>query len=99
VIGRDDHNNYQLQMGRRTVKMHINSLRRYNDRDAHHQTDSAETVHTIIEDFDGEIMTPGGDAASETDESAAWRRVQLGEKLTHEQRSALMDLLSLIQTY
>ena len=98
VIGRearDDHNNYQLQMGRRTVKMHINSLRRYNDRDAHHQTDSAEMVHTmIIEDSDGEIMTPGGDAASETDGSAAWRSVQPGEQLTHEQRSALMDLLS-----
>ena len=94
VIRRLENNNYEIQIGRRLVKLHINCLRKFVETED--ETDGeSQRVNVIITDSeteetetDGEIMTLGASG------DGGVRDVTIGQQLSGAQRQAIYDLLS-----
>jgi len=97
VVARCENNNYELDLDGRRAKFHVNSLRRYNER----QMDSAPAINMIVNETDGHEALTGMDsetgappdqqhAPPDGDETTEFC---IGTQLTDAQQEAIRELL------
>ena len=92
VMRRCERNNYEIDVNGRRVIFHMNSLRRYYDREEEQQGDSdVEQVDMIIEENRDVITT--GETSGEDQQHALAGEFSVGAQLTADQRRELQQLL------
>ena len=93
VLQRCENDNYKVKIGKRIAKYHINSLRKYHEA----ETDCHATTVNVIIDADtddcDDLITPDINTDGDADACDALCDVSLGDKLTSEERSQLLQLL------
>ena len=91
VIRRCERNNYEIDLNGRRVIFHMNSLRRYYDREEEQQAGSTVAQVDMIIEENNDVMTTGETSGDE--QHALAGEFSVGAQLTAEQRRVLQQLL------
>ena len=93
VIRRCPNNNYEMDLCGRRVIFHMNSLRRYYDRDDEEQQDSTAAQVGMIIDETYEVINSDHQTSGDEQQCAPAGEFNVGTQLTAEQKRQLQQLL------